>query len=85
MHANLDAQVCWMFYNSIEQPPADTDGSHRIPGSRVLQHVAVPWTAPNPSECEFRILRSRPRDGVSVAKLARPRLWAPADWLTVAT
>ena len=49
MHANLVTQVCWMFYNSIEQPPADTDGSHRIPGSRVLQHVAVPWTAPNPS------------------------------------
>jgi hypothetical protein len=39
-----------MFYNSIDHPPADTDGSHRIQGSRVLQHVDVPWTAPNSSE-----------------------------------
>ncbi|KAF2997040.1 hypothetical protein E8E13_000594 [Curvularia kusanoi] len=42
--------VCWMFYNPLEQTPADADGNHRIPGSRVLQHVDVPWAAPGPSE-----------------------------------
>lgn len=34
----------------------------RVPGSRVLQHVDVPWTAPGSSECEFRTLRSHPRE-----------------------
>ncbi|KAJ4984851.1 C2H2 transcription factor [Stagonosporopsis vannaccii] len=33
--------VCWMFYNS---------SGNRVPGSRVLQHVDVPWTAPGSSE-----------------------------------
>ncbi|KAJ8107156.1 hypothetical protein OPT61_g9061 [Boeremia exigua] len=32
--------VCWMFYN----------GNHRVPGSRVLQHVDVAWDTPGSSE-----------------------------------
>lgn len=74
-----------MFYDSANDLPAAADGTHRIPGSRVLQHVDVPWTAPGSSECEFRMLRSHPQEGVSVAKLVRLPLWAAAHWLPVAT
>lgn len=42
-----------MFYDS---------SGDRVPGLRVLQHVDVPWTAPGSSECEFRKLRSYPRE-----------------------
>ncbi|UPX14821.1 uncharacterized protein EKO05_0005292 [Ascochyta rabiei] len=43
--------VCWMFYNSSGTSSAGTEGSNdRVPGSRVLQHLDVPWDAPGSSE-----------------------------------
>jgi hypothetical protein len=52
-----------MFYSSFNNPPAGTEGGNdRVPGSRVLQHVDVPWAAPGSSECRFRMLRSHPRE-----------------------
>jgi hypothetical protein len=64
-----------MFYNSSGNLSAASEGGNdRVPGSRVLQHVDVPWTAPRSSECEFRMLRSHLREGVSVAKLVRHEL-----------
>lgn len=57
-----------MFYNASSNPPAGTEvGVDRVPGSRVLQHLDVPWDAPGSSECRFRMLRLHPHVVVSVA------------------
>ena len=65
-----------MFYNNAGDASAGAEGANnRVPGSLVLQNVDVPWTAPGSSECEFRMLRSHRRKGVSVAKLVRSPLW----------
>lgn len=75
-----------MFYDRTGNVPADPEsGNDRVPVNRVLQRVDVPWTAPGSSECEFRMLRSHPHDGVSVAKLVRPQLRPRDDWPTAAT
>ncbi|KAF1924212.1 uncharacterized protein M421DRAFT_73168 [Didymella exigua CBS 183.55] len=43
--------VCWMFYDRAGNAPADLEGTNdRVPVTRVLQHVGVPWTAPGSSE-----------------------------------
>ncbi|KAH6642134.1 hypothetical protein C7974DRAFT_460388 [Boeremia exigua] len=45
--------VCWMFYNAPGNASVDDGhegGNHRVPGTRMLQHVDVPWTAPQSSE-----------------------------------
>ena len=75
-----------MFYNNAGDASAGAEGgNNRVPGSRVLQNVDVPWTAPGSSECEFRMLRSHRREGVSVAKLVRLQLRPGADWSPDAT
>jgi hypothetical protein len=75
-----------MFYDRAQNVPAGSEsGNDRVPVNRVLQRVDVPWTAPGSSECRFRMLRSQPHDGVSVAKLVRPQLRPRDDWLTAAT
>lgn len=75
-----------MFYsNAGNAPTGAVGGNDRVPVNRVLQRVDVPWTAPGSSECRFRMLRSQPHEGVSVAKLVRPQLRPRDDWPTAAT
>lgn len=75
-----------MYYDRAGNAPTESEaGSDRIPVTRVLQRVDVPWTAPGSSECRFRMLRSQLRQCVSVAELVRPQLWPRDDWLAAAT
>ena len=57
-----------MFYNYSNHTSRNSEsGNDRVPGSRVLQRVDVPWDAPGSSECTFRMLCSLLHERVSVA------------------